>query len=486
MEEKYKKETVTVSRSAWFTLTILSSTLLTVFFSETMLLPAIPEIMDDFEISFGTAAWIFSGYMIVAAVMTPIAGKMSDVYGKKKILLTLLIIYISGTIIGVFANDISILLISRLLQGVGLAAVPAAFSLVRESFPPAKIAIAIGVFGSAYSAGSVVGLMAGASIIQNFGWNTTFFFIAPVAALVTFLIARFVKEGNIQEHLEPATESSLKKPSIDIKGALALSATIIAFLIGLTLVQVGIGSENVPQIATAFTASLISLAVFTFIEKRVASPLVDFRLLKDKILQPSYIILMATGIVMFLAYPAIVQLVRSPVPLGFGGSAVDAANVQLPFMIMFLVFAATTPFIINRMGNIKPIIIGAIITLIGSIGLLMFHATELEVTVTLAIVAAGLSLANLSAWNVVITKSPMQFIGVSTGVGALLLFIGMSIGPTLAGVYMADYETIRGVDGSYPSPGSYDLVFLTSGLLSATCLAFALILKKRVTRIIAD
>ncbi len=74
----------TVSRNAWFTLGILSSTLLVVFFSETMLLPAIPEIMQDFGISYGTAAWIFSAYLIVAAVMTPIAGKMSDLYGKKK------------------------------------------------------------------------------------------------------------------------------------------------------------------------------------------------------------------------------------------------------------------------------------------------------------------------------------------------------------------------------------------------------------------
>ena len=73
---------VTISRHAWFTLAILSSTLLVVFFSETMLLPAIPEIMKDFGISYGTAAWIFSAYLIVAAVMTPIAGKMSDIYGK--------------------------------------------------------------------------------------------------------------------------------------------------------------------------------------------------------------------------------------------------------------------------------------------------------------------------------------------------------------------------------------------------------------------
>lgn len=489
LEEKYKEETTTISRSAWFTLVILSSTLLAVFFSETMLLPAIPEIMQDFDIPYGTAAWIFSGYMIVAAVMTPIAGRMSDIYGKKKVLLILLAIYIAGTIAGGFADNISFLLVSRMIQGVGLAAIPAAFSLLRDSFPPAKIAIAIGVFGSAYSAGSVVGLLAGASIIQSFGWHATFFYIAPVAALVTFMIAKFVKEN--KEQTQPDSSSSNDKEnisskrhvshSIDMKGALTLSATIIAFLIGLTLVQIGVISEHMPQIAAAFAVSLISLSVFVIIEKRVASPLLDLRLLKDKILLPSYMILMATGITMFLAYPAIVQLVRSPVPLGFGGDAVDAANIQLPFMIMFLVFASTTPFIINRIGNTKPIIIGSIVTVIGSIGLLLFHSTEFEVSANLAVIAAGLSLANLSAWNVVITSSPKEFIGISTGVGALLLFIGMSIGPTLAGVYMVDHQTIQGVDGSYPSLGSYDLVFLTSGLLSAVCLVFALMLKKRAT-----
>ena len=81
---------ITINRHAWATLGILSSTLLVVFFSETMLLPAIPEIMKDFRISYGTAAWIFSSYLIVAAVMTPIAGKMSDLYGKKKVLLILI------------------------------------------------------------------------------------------------------------------------------------------------------------------------------------------------------------------------------------------------------------------------------------------------------------------------------------------------------------------------------------------------------------
>src|SRR5918996_989603 len=380
---------VTVNRDAWVTLGILSSTLLVVFFSETMLLPAIPEIMQDFSISYGTAAWIFSSYLIVAAVMTPIAGKMSDLYGKKKVLLVLLTMYAAGIAAGGFADNISFLLASRIIQGVGLAAVPAAFSLLRDTFPPAKLAVA-----------------------------------------VTIMIAKFVKENKQQlvalVNAQQSTCTHRTSPSIDLKGVAALSATIIAFLMALTLIQTGIDSKTLPQIGVAFVVSAISLTVFVMVERRVTVPLVDLRLLKDKTLLPSYIILMVTGITMFMAYPAIVQLVRSPMPLGFGGDAVDAANVQLPFMIMFLVFASVTPLIINRIGKLKPIIIGSLISLIGSLGLLTFHSSEFAVSTNLAIIASGLSMTITATWNIVVSSSPKSFIGISVGVGALLLFIGMA------------------------------------------------------------
>jgi MFS family permease len=287
---------VSINRHAWITLGILSSTLLVVFFSETMLLPAIPEIMKDFRITYGTAAWIFSSYLIVAAVMTPIAGKMSDLYGKKKVLLVLLTLYVAGITAGGFAHNITFLLATRIIQGVGLAAVPAAFSLLRDTFPPAKLAIAVGVFGSAYSAGSVVGLLAGATIIQSFGWHSTFLSIVPFAAAVTIMIAKFVQENKVQISDHGNTQQSTDKKkqhtssSIDIKGALALSITVISFLVALTLVQSGINSKVLPQVAIAFVVSAISLAIFVVIERRVSSPLVNMRLLKDKTLMPSYII----------------------------------------------------------------------------------------------------------------------------------------------------------------------------------------------------
>lgn len=352
---KSKKNT-----SAWTVLAILSSTLLAVMFAETMLLPALPDIMREFKISYSTSAWIFSAYLIVAAVMTPISGRLSDMYGKKKILLLLLAIYTTSILAGGFANSISFLLVSRVIQGVSLSAVPVAFSIVRDVFPAKKLAIAVGIFGSAYSGGSVVGLLVGASIIQSFGWHTTFFFIAPVAAVVTAMISRFVptdnkfqlvhrkeekkEEGangisstnaNVEEigiNDSDGDDNDNNSKSIDIKGAITLSATIISFLIALTLLESGgaaAASSSTPiselQIPGLFGIAIVSLTMFVFIERRTESPLVDLKLLRHKTLLPSYIILTSIGITMFLVYPTIVQLVRSPQPIGFGGDAVTAA-----------------------------------------------------------------------------------------------------------------------------------------------------------------
>ena len=178
--------------------------------------------------------------------------------------------------------------------------------------------MAIGVFGSAYSAGSVVGLLAGASIIQNFGWHATFLTIVPFAALVTLMITKFVKEKtDLDQSITakaPERTSNKKRASfsIDIKGVLALSATITSFLIALTLIQIGVSSENLLQIAAAFVASAISLSVFVILEKKIIQPFLDLRLLRHKILLPSYILLIATGITMFMIYPSIVQTGQEP------------------------------------------------------------------------------------------------------------------------------------------------------------------------------
>lgn len=499
--EKHRttKTAVIYSRSARFLLVLLSSTLLVIMFSETMLLPAIPEIMQDFNIPYSTAAWIFSAYLIVAAVMTPIAGKLSDIYGSKKILLILLILYVVGVVAGGFSENISFLLASRIIQGVGLAAVPVAFSIIRDSFPPEKLSMPVGVFSSAASGGSVVGLLIGASIIQNFGWHATFLFIAPAAVIVTFMIARFVPSDDKfkqpqqqQEQLQPSVNDknsgeknviNRRMSMIDIKGAIALSATITSFLIALTFIENSNSLENSMGIAgISFIVSAASLILFIFIEKRTKMPLIDMWLIKQRILLPTYVMMIVTGTTIFLVYPTIVQLVRSPQPAGFGGDAVYAAYVQLPFMLVFLIFSSATSYIISKLGKIMPTVLGGAISIAGEIGLLMLHSTGLLVSINLTIIAIGLALTMTAIWNLIVSSAPREFMGISTAIGALLSFIGMAIGPALAGTYMHTfYISIEGIVGLYPSPESFNMIFFTAAALSAVSLTFSLLLKRRTS-----
>jgi len=475
----------TDNKISWYILAILSSTLLAVMFSETMLLPAIPEIMKDFNIPYSTAVWVFSAYLIVAAVMTPISGRLSDIYGKKKVLVTLLILYTIGIIAGGFTNSILTLLISRIVQGVGLAAVPVAFSILRDVFPVDKLSIAIGVFSSAYSAGSVLGLLFGASIIQAFGWHATFLLIAPVAVIVTTIITIFVPSRKPQqqssESNDDAFDKKKKNNKVDIKGGIFLSITITTFLIGLTLLET-VGISNSALILLPFGISSLSLGIFIAIEKRSTFPLIDLRMIKHKIILPSYILLTLTGITMFLIYPTIVQLARTPQPLGFGGDTIDAGNVQLPFMITFLVFATISSFIINRFGNIKPAIIGGIFVVIGTSSLFIFHSTEREVSANLVLMAIGLSLTNIVGWNILVSSSPKEYTGTSVGVGALLFFLGMAIGPALSGIYIqTNQSSIDGIDGLFPSKESFNLIFLTAGILSIVSMFNLVLLKRRMS-----
>jgi MFS family permease len=181
-----------ISKSSWITIIIVSSTLLVMMLGETMLIPAIPDIMRKFSIEYNLSTWIFSSFLIVGAVMIPVAGKLYDTYSKKKVLLALFTIYIIGIVAGGFSNNIYFLIAARMMQGFSIASIPVAFSIIRYILPVKKLAIGIGIFTAAYNGGSVIGILVGASIIENLGWHSTFFSLIPISILLTMLIKRFV------------------------------------------------------------------------------------------------------------------------------------------------------------------------------------------------------------------------------------------------------------------------------------------------------
>jgi MFS family permease len=439
-------------------------------FDETMILPAIPDFIRDFNISYSTSSWLLSSYIIAAAVMTPIGGRLSDIYGKKKILLIVMGVYAVGLLAGRFATNMEFMVVARAAQGIGMAMFPIAFGIIREVLPEKKLGIGQTIFSSTFSGGAIVGLVGGAAIIQSFGWQATFLAILPPAIILWFIIAKFVRIPS----LAPAEANSgqTSERSIDIKGALALAAAIISFLAGITFLEsAGAGY----QVVGLFAASAVSLAAFIFIEKRVRSPLLDLKLMTNKLFLPPTIILMLVFMSIFMVYLTIPVLVRSPLPLGFGGDALAVANVQLPFMVVLLIGTIMSGFIVNKIKNTKLTLIGTVISAVGFFILLMFHSTGTMVSVGLTILAAGLSLAITGAFNVILLSVPMEMTGIALGMTLLLNLVGMSVGPASAGALQQLYQgTVPGVDGQFPTPDAYNLIFLVAALISLASVALAL------------
>lgn len=480
MSEKNQERTsdssfpIKVSASAWVTLAIISGLALVTMYGETMVLPAIPDFIKDFGISYNTSSWILTTYLIAGAVMTPIAGKLSDLHGKKKILLIVMIIYSAGILAGGFANNFWFMILARIAQGVGMSMFPIGFGIVRDLFPSEKLAMAQGVFTSTFFGGAVVGLLAGAKIILDYGWHATFFSVFPIAVGLALIMARFIRIKNIKQE-------SNGQSTIDVKGIISLSTTIVLFLMGLTFLQ-DVGSGDLHSIAF-FVASAVSMILFVTIEKRASQPLIDLKLLANKILLPSNIIIMTVGTSTFMVYQTIPILIRSPQPLGFGGDPISIANVQLPFMIISLVVSAGGGFFLAKVGNLRLTILGTVICAIGFSSILAFHSTEFMISATLAIISVGLSFSIVGAFNIVLVLSPQKTEGISLGMTVLLVLVGNSIGPSLAGMYQQmNQSTIPQLTGSFPTKLAYNEIFLTATIISFLSIMLAMLLRKSINQ----
>ena len=293
-----------INKSVWTMLAILGSTILITMYGETMLLPAIGDIIEEFDISYSTSSWILTAYLISGAVMTPIAGKLSDIYGRKKMVLIIFIIYIIGIALGGISNNIYMLILARVIQGIGISMFPIAFGIIRDQFPVSKIAIGVGIFSSMFAAGSVVGMAIGGTIIKNFGWQATFFTIIPIAIILWVVIQKSIRNDNRSQVIKEinlegkeeyssnlkkklGTISRRRKQHIDIKGAISLAFTISAFLLTLTYFA-NVNSEDHEATSTdlmilmaLIVLTIVSILTFVVVEKRAKEPLIPLKLITD-------------------------------------------------------------------------------------------------------------------------------------------------------------------------------------------------------------
>ena len=486
-----------IPRSAWKTLAILSSIATLVMYTETMLVPSLPNIISEFNLSYSLSPWILTTYLIVGAVMTPVTSSLAEIYGKRKILLVVMGVYAVGVALGGLTTDFYSFIIARGMQGVGMSMFPIAFSVIREQFPKSRLAIGQGIITSMFASGSILGLLIGATISEYSGWRTTFLSILPVAILLPIVVWKFARIGEVHSDWmtmttttssspQQQTGSTDEKKSLDILGAATLAATIILFLLSLTFIETRATGSNstqsISQLAILSAGCIASFVAFLVAERRAIHPLIHLKLLQNKILLFTNIMMIILGFSMFMVFQTIPILAGSPPPAGFGYSITGIAAIQLPFSIILLIFGPTSGYIVSKLGSIRPAIMGYGINAFGFFMLATFHSQPWMVSVALAIISTGLSLGSVGLMNIVLLATPYKNMVTSIGMTSLLRIIGSSVGPAVAGVLMQVWQIdVQGHTDSFPAPESYTLGFLMAAIMSMISVIMALKIRQSLS-----
>jgi len=202
-----------------------------------------------------------------------------------------MLIYSVGSLLGGLSNDIFMMVISRIIQGTGLAMFPVAFAIIREKFSNEKLTVGQGIFTAVFSAGAVIGLGLGATIVEYFSWHRTFLSIVPLMVILLVVVLKWVRIDS--EKLVSRTQSS-----IDISGTLVLVCLVSTFLVGLTILPNTISNPNKNQLILTLALLMISIVlipIFVFTQ-RPQYLIMDLNLMKDPVLLPVNILIMTIGI----------------------------------------------------------------------------------------------------------------------------------------------------------------------------------------------
>ena len=224
--------------------------------------------------------------------------------------------------------------------------------------------------------------------------------------------------------------------SIDIKGAITLSITVISFLVTLQFLE-KVGSNNLTQIIIFSITSVVSLFLFITVEKKAQFPLIDFKLLKNKIILSANIINMTVGLTaLMVVYQSLPILIRSPPPTGFGGDASSIAIVQLPYMVVSLIFSVASGFVVAKFGNLRPTTMGTIVTTLGFFILFIYHSSEASYSCRFCHCSCWISFNANRFCECCSDFNPKAIQRNIVGMNLLIYLIGSSVGPVIAGIYM--------------------------------------------------
>src|SRR5215218_6036428 len=429
-------------------LLLLSLAALAFSLAQTMLIPALGELTHQLDTDASGIAWVLTGYLLAAAVATPIAGRLGDMFGKRRLLVLSLVGFGVGSTLAALGSSLEVVVAGRVLQGMGGGIFPLCFGIIRDEFPRERVAGSIGLISAIFGIGGGAGLIGGGLIADNLSYHWIFWLGAISAGLAAAAIAVWVPES-------PQRTSG----RVDVRGALLLALGLVMPLIAISRANIwGWGS---PKTLLLIGAGLVVLAIWVVVERRTPQPLADIpTLIKPPVLMTNIATLLV-GFGMFGSFLLIPQLAEAPesTGYGFGLNATGAGLLMLPGSLVMLVAGPLSGILGSHFGSKLPLALGAAITSAGLVGLGIGHGAELAVVAWSFVMSAGIGLAFAAMANLVVEAVPPQQTGEASGINTLTRSVGAAIGSQVSAAVLAA-SVVAG--SPLPSEDGFTAAFLVS------------------------
>jgi EmrB/QacA subfamily drug resistance transporter len=423
-QERIDYATVLSIRTKWVVLVGVLMGLFVAALDQTIVATALPAIIADLR-GIDLLAWVPAGYLVASTTTVPIYGRLSDLYGRRSIVLAGLLIFLAGSALCGIATSMMQLILFRVLQGIGAAALTSsAFAVIADLFVSADRPRYQGLFGGVFALASVVGPYLGGVLTDHISWRWVFYVNLPIGLVaVTFIIARM-----------PRLHSGLRA-SVDWTGTALLIASVVPLLLGLT-VDKRLYPWSSPLVLALFAIAGVATVLLLVVESRVSSPVIPLELFRNR----TFAVVSTTSVLVGASFFAAIFFISIFMVNVVGVSATAAGSTLMPLTLSLVAGAVTSSLIVQRLGRYRRIIVAGFAVALTGFGLLATlgtTATRWDVTWRMMVLGAGLGpampLLNLVVQNAV----PFEKVGVATASRQFFLQIGSVVGTAIFGVMLS-------------------------------------------------
>jgi EmrB/QacA subfamily drug resistance transporter len=397
----------------------------------------LPAISSDTGMSVTTLQWAVTGYSLVGAAVIITSGSLGDVFGRKRIFQLGLALFVVSCVLIALAQSGGMVIAGRVVQGAAGATILACgLSLLSVATTGDANLRAVSLWGAAAAVGAAAGPLVGGVLVDTTGWQGLFWIDAGLAVLCMVLTYFMVSESR-----DPDAPRS-----IDYLGSVLIAATLMPLILGMT--KSGDWGWFSAATLGCFAICVVAAVAFVLVERRVAAPLLDLALLRNRVLVGATIaILIGAGTINGLMYLLSLYF-QEPATLAF--SPLQAGLATLPATVGLVVVAPLVPRLANRWGGRQTIGAGFAVTTAGfvAIGLVDSSWKYVAFLIPLVAIAVGMGLSNGPSSAAATASVPAQQVGEASGVSNMARYVGAAVATALAATIYGTVTTNHTDDGA--------------------------------------